>query len=317
VNYPDAVVVIGASGFIGRNVVEALRERVQLVVGVNSTGAPVPGCHRTSSLTDMASIAALPARTIIVHVAACRYSATRFCDQQAQILSTNMALTDAVYRFALDRGITEIRAASSSAVYPAAWMLQDDSVPLDFNAWPHDVEAAYAWSKRWGEIAAELWRRRAGVHTINFRLTNPYGPHDTLNEADAHVATAFIIRSLGKAQKFEIRGDPNAERDFVFATDIAAAFLASLALEEVDVSVNLAQGTTTRLRDLAMTVMEIAGTPGPLLTGPEPPGSNASIKVRRATARKLHEVLPGLAPFHSLADGLRTTIDWYRNALRG
>ena len=47
VSWPDAVVLFGASGFIGRNVVAALRSDIRLVVGVNSDGRPVPGCDRT------------------------------------------------------------------------------------------------------------------------------------------------------------------------------------------------------------------------------------------------------------------------------
>jgi len=316
VSLPDTVVLVGASGFIGRNIVAALRGDAR-VIAVNSSGTPVPDCERTVPLAGMATLPSLPARTAIMHVAAVRYAASRFARQQAEILSTNLALTDAVYRFALDRGITEVRVASSSAVYPAAWAVQDDSVPLDFNAWPHDGEAAYAWSKRWGEITAELWRRRAGIHSISFRLTNPYGPYDTLDEAEAHVATAFVIRSLGDAPEFEVRGDPDAERDFVFAGDIAATFVASLELEGVDAAVNLARGTTTRVSDLATAAMRAAGTERPLRTNPPPPSANAGVKIRRATSARLHELLPGLRPFHPLADGLRATVDWYRDAIRG
>ena len=164
---------------------------------------------------------------MVVHVAAFRYFASRAVEQQADIVGANLALTDLVYRFALQRGISELRVASSSAVYPAEWPVLDDDRPLDLNLWPHEGEAGYAWSKRWGEIAAEIWRRRSGINTVSFRLTNPYGPFDSLDEGDAHVATAFVIRALNDAEDFEIRGDPSAERDFVFAGDVAAAFIES------------------------------------------------------------------------------------------
>jgi nucleoside-diphosphate-sugar epimerase len=313
---PEAVILFGASGFIGRNIVEAVRGKVAILVGVNASGRAVPGCDLTVAAKALADIPALPKDAAVVNVAAFRYFASRFGKQQSEILAANVNLTDAVYGFALERGITEVRAASSAAVYPADWAVQDDAIPLDLNAWPHLGEAAYAWSKRWAEITAELWHRRAGINSISLRLTNPYGAFDTLDEAEAHVATAFIIRALSAVPEFEVRGDPTAERDFCFAGDIAAAFIESLKLRGTQAAVNCAAGQTTQVIDLAHAAMRAAGKPRPVKTNPPPPGANAGVKVRRATAQKLREVMPNLAPFRSLDDGLALTMDWYRDALR-
>lgn len=313
---PDAVVIFGASGFIGRNVVEALRDRVGLLIGVNASGRAVPGCHQTVAAAALETLPALPADTAIVHVAAYRYVATRFGREQAEILSANLALTELVYRFALQRGIAELRVAGSAAVYPAEWDLQDDARPLDLNAWPHAGEAAYAWSKRWGEIAAELWHRRAGLHTITFRLSNPYGPFDTLDQAEAHVATAFVIRAVLPGSDFEVRGDPEAERDFVFSGDVAATFAESLGLRGVQAAVNCVCGQTTQVIELARAAMRAAGTQRPIRLSSPPASGNQGVKVRRAAGTQLRCLLPALPPFRSLDEGMRPTVAWYRDALR-
>ena len=312
---PEAIVIFGASGFIGRNIVDALQGQGTHVVGVTGTGLPVPGCDVTVAAEGLDSLAALPADTTIIHVAAFRYFASQFGAQQAEILRTNLGLTDLVYRFALARGLKELRCASSVAVYPAEWALLDDSAPLDLNGWPHAGEAAYAWSKRWGEIVAELWHRRLGLNTISFRLTNPYGWHDTLNEAEAHVATAFVIRACGDAPEFEIRGDPDAERDFVFAGDVAAAFVESLKLRCVHAALNLGFGETRKVRDLAQAAMAAAGIERPIRLTSPPAAAGQGVKVRRATAAQLRELLPGLALLRTLEKGMAATLPWYRNAL--
>jgi nucleoside-diphosphate-sugar epimerase len=311
----DAVVLFGAGGFIGRNLVEALRGRVRHLFGVTAAGRAVEGCELTVRAADLEALPPLPRRTAIVHVAAHRYRATRFAAEQASILAANLGLTDLVYRFARERDICEIRAASSAAVYPAEWAVLDDSRPLDLNAWPHDGEAAYAWSKRWGEIAAELWYRRAGINTISFRLTNPYGRFDTLDAAEAHVATAFAIRALNDAAEFVVAGDPEAERDFVFAADVAAAFVASLSLSGVQAAVNCAFGQTTRIAALAHAAMRAAGRERPLRTDPALGNRGSAVKIRRATATRLRRLLPELPDFRPLDDGMRETVAWYRDAL--
>lgn len=311
---PEAVVLFGAGGFIGRNIVDALRGRVMLI-GVTTSGSAVDGCDLTLPVSRLDDAPALPAGAAIINVAARRYVASRFANEQADILAANMAVTEAVYRFAMARGITEVRVASSAAVYPADWAVLDDTRVLDLNAWPHMGEAAYGWSKRWAEIAAELWSRRAGVHTISLRLSNPYGPYDTLDEAEAHVATAFVIRAVQGEGPFAVRGDPDAERDFVFAGDVAAAFVESLSLTGVTQALNCAQGQTTTVRELATAAMRAAGQDRPLALTPPPPGGFGGVKVRRATGGRVHALLPGLAPFRSLDDGLRLTMDWYRDAL--
>lgn len=312
---PEAVVVFGASGFVGRNIVNALQGRVARLVGVTGTGRPVPGCDATVAAAALDTLPALPADAAIIHVAAFRYFASRFGAQQAEILQANLCLTDLVYRFALARRVTELRCASSVAVYPAERAVLDDGTPFDLNGWPHAGEAAYAWSKRWGEIAAELWHRRAGLNTISFRLTNPYGPHDTLDEAEAHVATAFVIRACGTAPEFEVRGDPDAERDFVFSGDVAAAFVESLKLRGVNTGLNLGFGETRKVRDLAQAVMRAAGTERPIRLTSPPATAGQGVKVRRATAARLRELLPGLAPLRTLEEGMAATLPWYRDAL--
>ena len=126
-----------------------------------------------------------------------------------RILTTNVATDRAVYGFAMARRITEVRAASSAAVYPAFWAVQDDALPLDLNDGRMTEKPPTPGRNDGAKSPAELWRRRAGVHTISFRLTNPYGPLDTLDEAEAHVATAFVMPRSGRRARVR---DPRRSR---------------------------------------------------------------------------------------------------------
>lgn len=309
---PAAVVVFGASGFIGRNIVDALAGEVETLIGVTGRTPTVPGCTLTVPADRVADIPPLPVDSVVVNVAAKRYDARSFRDDQTEILRHNVEIANAVYAFCITRKITEVRLASSVAVYPASWDVLDDERALDLDDWPHAGEAAYAWSKRWAEICAGIFDRQAGIKTQVFRLSNPYGAYDATDAAVAHVAPAFVIRALAPGDTFEILGNPEAERDFVFAGDVARVFAASLARRGATDACNLGYGTTVTIRRLAEAALRAAGREKAIVvTG----GMAAGVSVRRVTAARVRAAYP-VGPFADLDQGLAATAAWYRTALR-
>lgn len=305
---PDCVIVVGASGFVGRNIVDALSGTVEQLVAVTGQSPDVPGSTSTVRLADLDALSALPRRIAIIHVAAMRYNAATFRADQPRILDENLRITNAVYAFAAARGITEVRQASSAAVYPSFFDVLDDERPFTWNDWPHEGEAAYAWSKRWGEIIAEHYRRNHGVHTLSFRLSNPYGPYDTTDIAAAHVATAFALRALEPGPDFLVRGNPDAERDFVYAGDVAEIFKRSLALEGHHDSLNLGNGKTITVRALAeAAVAASGGTKRIVVDTSAPPG----VAIRRMSTAKLQRLFPDVT-FRTAQEGFVPTLEWYK-----
>ncbi|WP_420407927.1 NAD-dependent epimerase/dehydratase family protein [Hoeflea sp.] len=308
---PDTVIVFGASGFVGRNLVDALAGRVPTLIGVTSSTTDVPGCTQVVALDQIDSLPALPEDTVAIHVAAYRYDAGRQALAQSDILKNNSDLNTRIFHFCAERGIRELRMASSMAVYQTDLDVMDDSVPVDLNLPPNPHESFYAWSKRWAETMADLYRHRFGVNCVSFRLSNPYGPYDSVSLAKAHVAPAFVMKALNADPVFEIRGDPMVERDFTFVGDVVNAFVQSLAFTGRNETFNLCSGRSTTLMELAQTVMRVAGVEKEIRSGA--PGAFGPAK-RVSTSERIRNSM-GLE-FASLEEGMRTTIDWYRHAYK-
>lgn len=308
---PEAVILVGAGGFIGRNIVEALKGRVSSLIGVGRCGTPVPGCDLVVPLTELNSLPELPEDTVVINVAAYRYNAATFRGEQSLILRENATITTAVYAFCVARNIKEVRQASTVAVYPAGTDPQDDAVPVDLNVPPNLGEAGYAWSRRFLEITADLHHDLYGVCTVTFRLSNPYGPFDTLDPDSAHVATAFIIRALSEASNFEILGNPGAERDFIYSGDAAAVFVESCRRRGVHATYNLALGKTTSIRELAEVVLAATGSGKVIKVSDTAP---SDLNIRRPTAARLRAAFPNIA-FRTLSDGMAEAVTWYRHAV--
>lgn len=303
------IIIVGATGFIGRNLCRAAAERGHRVIGVSRSGGGAEGCERVVALDALEGIET-PADAALFHVAAARYDAAGFQQMQVETLNANVALANRIYAFCAERGVREVRVASSSGVYPAEATVMDDSLLLDLNAPPHKGEAFYAWSKRWTEVVGQLYAERFGVNTIAFRLSNPYGPYDSTDLRAAHVAPAFAMKAISSAPAFEILGNPNAERDFIYVGDVAEVFLRSLEFQGRNDAFNLCTGETTSMRRLAETALLAAGVDKPIVLSGAPGG----VAVRRLTADRLRDAF-GISQFTPLLDGMRETIAWYRHVL--
>jgi UDP-glucose 4-epimerase len=307
----EAVVIFGATGFVGRNLVAWLSGKVARIVAVSRSGARVGGASECVPINQLDDIRPLPADAVVINLAAQRYDASRFDMAQSDILATNVEIADAIYRFCISRGLREVRAASSVAVYEAGLALLDDRRPIDLNTTPNPNEAFYAWSKRWGEIVAKLYQDRFGVSTISFRLSNPYGPHDSVDPGHAHVLPAFVMRALAPADSFVIKGSPRVERDFVYIDDVCETFEASLGWVGKTAALNLCAGRTTTLYELAETILAILGDQRPIVANDE---SLQGVAARRSTNAMVIEAT-GKSTFATLREGLIPTLAWYRDAL--
>lgn len=307
---PPAVVVTGASGFVGRNLVEALAGRVERLIAVTGTARDVPGCDVTVTLDAIDALPALPDDTVLVHLAAHRYDAARATLVQSDILAENADITSRVFRFCATRGIRELRLGSSVAVYGQVVGPMDDAVPVDLAIPPHPHEAFYAWSKRWAEIHADLYRERYGLHAVTLRLANPYGPYDSTVEARAHVAPAFVMRALHPDPTFVIRGDATVTRDFTYVGDVVDVIMQTLEWRGVHGAWNVCTGTNVTLADLAREAMRAAGFERPIVA--DAPGAFGPAH-RVATSARIIQATG--VRFRSLAEGMIPTMAWYRDAL--
>lgn len=306
---PETVMIIGASGFIGRNLVEHLKGKVPRLLAVSNSGVSVSGIPGLAfARMDEAHVGP---KTVVVNLAAYRYDAAKFAEAQAEILLRNVEILGRVYDFCVRKGINELRLASSIGVYPADETSFDDAVPVDLNREPHPSELMYGWSKRIGEIYSRVFERNYPLSTVTFRLTNPFGPHDSLDPVKAHVVPAFIIRALTTSGPFVVRGNPEATRDFVFVGDVCEIIGRSLAWRRRSGVYNLGSGENVTIRQLAGTVLDIVGADREIIAVGDPV---SAVFTRRCRNERLRSDF-GIDRFVTLRNGLVPTIEWYRDAI--
>jgi UDP-glucose 4-epimerase len=106
--------------------------------------------------------------------------------------------------------------------------------------------APYAMSKLAGEEYVAGWNRLHGTSHVVLRLGNVFGPRQ-LPSLEGGVVSIFLDR-LARGETADIFGDGSQQRDFVYVTDVAAAFLR--AAERGAGVYNVGTGIATSVLDL-------------------------------------------------------------------
>ena len=134
-------------------------------------------------------------------------------------MDVNLQGTLRVLECARRVGAAKLVYAASSSCYGLA------SVPTP-ETHPIQPEYPYALSKNLGEQAALHWDRVYGLPVNSIRIFNAYGPRSRTSGAYGAVFGVFLRQKLAN-KPFTVVGDGTQTRDFIYAADVARAFLAA------------------------------------------------------------------------------------------
>lgn len=166
----------------------------------------------------------------------------------------------------------------------------------------------YGLSKLTGEKYCELWKNSYGLETVCLRLSNVYGPRQSIR-GEGSVFSSFM-NSIFNERKLLIYGDGNQTRDFIYVEDVADAVYKSMQFSISDV-INISTNKQISINDLVDSLRKL----------------HPSIEVEYTKARKgdiLHSRLLNnkaveelnWAPKYSLNEGMDRTYSWYKENLK-
>ncbi len=169
-------------------------------------------------------------------------------------------------------------------------------------------------NKAAGEYYHLVYDNVFGVRACSLRLTNVYGPRQLIR----HNRQGFIgwfIRLAVEGKEIQIYGDGSQLRDFVFVDDVVDAFLRAGATDAVNGDVfNVGGMEPISHRDLVELLIGTAGSGSVRYV--EWPAEKKAIDIGSfySDSTKFHNAA-GWRPEVNLRDGLRRTIEYYREHL--
>jgi len=189
--------------------------------------------------------------------------------------------------------------ASSSSVYGVNSKLPfSEEDPIERPISP------YAATKRAGELQVYTAHHLHGLPAVCLRFFTVYGPRQR-----PEMAIARFIRCLENGEPIPFYGDGESRRDYTYVDDIADGVEAALEADFGFEIVNLGGAHPVTLTELVAALERATGRRARLERHPDQPGD---VPVTFAAVDKARRLL-GFQARVPLEEGLRRSVEWYRN----
>lgn len=218
-------------------------------------------------------------------------------------VDTNIKGTLNMCQAALDHNVRRLIVTSTSEVYGTARY-----VPIDENH-PRQPQSPYSATKIGADAIAKSFYNAFNLPVTIARPFNTYGPRQS-----ARAIIPTIITQIANGVREIKVGDLSPTRDFNFVKDTCRGFLAIARAEGVEgEEINIATGTEVTMKQTLMKIAEIMDADINWVVDPERIRPSKSEVFRLCGDNTKIETLTDWRPEWSLEDGLRATVDWFRN----
>lgn len=292
-------VVTGASGLIGRSLVEHLVAHGVDVVAIDKVSIPATGARPVQ--LDLCSRRGLSEwlgpDTTVYHMAASANVGASVRDPRHDFNNTLGVLFE-VLEAARETGARVVFPSTASVYDPGA------PLPLDERA-PKLPSSPYGAAKLAGEAYCVAYHRTYGLDVRIARMFSVYGPRMT------RLAIHDIVRKLQRnPDRIEILGDGRQIRDYLHVRDAARGLSMIAASGSPGQDYNLASGVAVTLMDLTRTIARLMGCENATIspTGQFYPGDTPRWY---ASIEKIGRI--GFEPSIPLETGLAETIEALRS----
>jgi len=298
------VLVTGAHGFVGQNLMALLDEKDCQVL------APTRSELDLTNESQVKRYFLTHCPQIVLHLAGKVGGIAANKAAPGEFFYDNIMMGTLVMEYARQAGCEKVVALAAGCGYPKHLPVPytEEDFWMDL---PDENSIGYSMAKKNLIIQSWTYREQFGFNSVVLLPANLYGPHDNFDLETSHVVPALIRKFIearnNNSDTVTVWGTGQASREFLFSEDTAQAIL-DMA-EHIDESgpFNLGTGTETTIKELIETIKTLTGFEGDIVWDTSRPDGQPR---RFYDMSKFREAL-GYVPSTSLRDGLIKTIKWF------
>jgi GDP-L-fucose synthase len=297
--------VTGGAGFLGRHVVDRLRQS-----GCREIFVPRSAQYDLVQREGVRRALDAARPDVIVHLAAVVGGIGANRENPGRFFYDNLMMGVQLMEEARLAGVEKFVAIGTVCAYPKFTPVPFREDDL-WSGYPEETNAPYGLAKKMLLVQAQAYRQQYGFSAIYLLPVNLYGPDDNFDPASSHVIPALIKKCLEARDRGDaavsIWGDGSPSREFLYVDDAAEGIVLATERYDGDEPVNLGAGAEITIRELATIIAEETGFRGRIEFDPSMPNGQP----RRCLDTSRAERLFGFRAQTDFRTGLRNTIVWY------
>ena len=296
------VLLTGATGFLGKNVVPVLSEEYE-VIGVGSEW----------DLRDQQAVDNLFFEfdfDVIVHAAGSVGGILANRENPGKFMYENLIMGANLIEAGRQFGVDKFVLLGTVCAYPKFTPVPFEEKQI-WNGYPEETNAPYGIAKKALMKLLETYNEQYQMNCVNLIPVNMYGPHDHFNLTSSHVIPALILKFYNAMKegkrKVTIWGTGEASREFLYAPDCAEAISLAIQKDVEPEPINIGTGTVIKIKDLVVEITQQMGFEGDIFYDSSKPDGQPRrcLDVERAKARL------GFEAKTDFQNGLKNTIEWF------
>lgn len=308
------VLVAGGAGFVGANLIKRLLgSRADIIATLHRKPAVIQDSRVSYIKCDLTERKdcerALQGMEYVFMCAANTSGAAVIERDPLAHVTPNVLMNALMLEAAYKAKVKKFLWLSSNSVYP----MTDHPVREEEMMSGELFEKYFCvgWMKRFTEILCSMYAQKIKnpIKIVVVRPANIYGPYDDFEWETAHVIPSLIRKAVERHSPLEVWGDGNDVKDLIYVDDFIEGMLLAMEKMEAFDPVNIGTGRQSTIKEALKYILAADGYADAEIRFDA--SKPTMIPVRLIDVSKAKRLL-GFEAKTSLDEGIKKTVDWYR-----